>query len=422
MELFTSIVLYTSLFCGLYFQIFVLVTFLEDEGEETKDTQKMPHSSFPTVSITVPCFNEALTVEKTIASLLGLDYPADKLSILVVDDGSSDNTFGVASLYAEKIAKSNRNRNIQVIRQKNGGKYTALNYGIKTSTAEFIGCLDADSTVDPQALRRMIPLFAQSRVMAVTPAMRVHEPRTILQYMQKVEYEVGVFAKKVFGKMDALHVTPGPFSIFRRSVFAKIGPFRHAHNTEDMEIACRIQKHGYQIKNCATAFVETITPNTFKKLHRQRTRWVYGFIQNSIDYKDMFFNKKYGNIGTFTLPFASISIVSAVLLLGIFIYNCISNLIHLIERYTITGFHISLTPSLAHMNWFYLNTQSFTLLAVVLFVIGISVMLIGKKMSNGTMRPSLDMLYFIALYGFISPIWLGKGLYNSILSRKTPWR
>lgn len=430
MELFTSIVLYTSLFFGLYFQIFLLLTFLEDDNKNAENLQKSRDffdKNLPRVSITVPCFNEALTVEKTISSLLALDYPADKLSILVVDDGSTDDTYVVASTFANQLevaALSNNKKicNIKVVRQNNGGKFTALNFGIKTSTAEFIGCLDADSTVDPQALRSMIPLFAQAQVVAVTPAMRVHEPRTILQRMQTVEYQIGVFAKKVFGKIDAIHVTPGPFSIFRRSIFSKIGPFHHAHNTEDMEIAFRIQTHGYQIKNCPTAFVETIVPSTLYKLYRQRTRWVYGFIKNSIDYRHMFFKKKYGNIATFTLPFASISIVSAILLVGIFLYNITTRIVHTLERVNTVGIHFSLSDFINNFSWFYINTQSITMLAIFLLMTGISIMFIGKKMSHGTARPSLDMLYFIALYGLISPLWIGKALFNTVLSIKTPWR
>ena len=73
-------------------------------------------------------------------------------------------------------------------------------------------------------------------------------------------------------------------------------------NTEDMEIAFRIQSRGYRIENCPTAEVYTITPRTVKKLYRQRTRWIYGFIQNTIDYRRIFLNRNYGNIGMFTLP------------------------------------------------------------------------------------------------------------------------
>lgn len=415
MDTFTSIVLYTALFSGLYYQIFLLVTFLEEFDGEKEEKASANDASLPTVTITVPCWNEGKTLEKTVRSLLALDYPKDKLSILIVDDGSTDNTFVVARRLARRYSI------VKAVTQKNGGKYTALNHGIQTSTADLFGCLDADSAVHPQALRRMVPYFSRDRVMAVTPALRVSEPRGILQRLQRIEYNVGVFSKKMLGLIDAIHVTPGPFSIFRRSVFAEIGLFRHAHNTEDMEIAFRIQSHGYRIENCHNAYVETITPNTLKKLYRQRTRWTYGFIQNCIDYRSFFFNKKRGNIGLFTLPVATVSLVAALLLACIAIYHFLTNALRHAEQISTTGIHFS-ASSLTSMNFFYVNTEATSIVALFLLAFGIIIMFIGQKMSENGSRPSLDMLYFIVGYGFIAPLWIGKSVYNTVTNRKTPWR
>jgi biofilm PGA synthesis N-glycosyltransferase PgaC len=150
----------------------------------------------------------------------------------------------------------------------------------------------------------MIPYFNESMVMAVTPAMKVHHAGNILQKIQSAEYNIGILLKSIMHKLEAIHVTPGPFSLFKKEIFEKIGYFKHAHNTEDMEIAFRLQEHRYRIANCPNAFVYTITPNTFKKLYKQRTRWTYGFLKNVQDYRHMLFNSKYGNMGMLTLPFA----------------------------------------------------------------------------------------------------------------------
>ena len=83
----------------------------------------------------------------------------------------------------------------------------------------------------------------------------------------------------MLGFLGGIHVTPGPFSIFRKKVFDELGPFRKAHNTEDQEIALRMQEHGYRIEHCVDAYVYTVSPNTVGKLYRQRLRWVYGFIK-----------------------------------------------------------------------------------------------------------------------------------------------
>ena len=119
----------------------------------------------------------------------------------------------------------------------------------------------------------------------------------------------------MLGFLGAIHVTPGPLTIFRKKVFDDLGPYRHAHNTEDMEIAYRMQKNHYKIEQCNDAYVYTNTPETIIKLYKQRLRWIYGFINNTIDYRKILFRKKYGNFSLFILPANIISIFAVIYLL-----------------------------------------------------------------------------------------------------------
>ncbi len=412
-----TIIFHIILFIGLYFQIFLLATFIEggsgaSETKEKKSTN--PMSAWPDVSITVPCFNEANTLTGTINSLLNLNYPKDKLQIVIVDDGSTDSTLAVAKKLQLQHSQ------IKVFHQKNGGKWRALNFGLTLSKSALVGCLDADSYVDPQALIRMVPYFKNKEVMAVTPAICVYNPRNVLQLIQKAEYNIGIFLKQILGKLDAIHVTPGPFSIFRRQVFETIGNYRHAHNTEDMEIAFRMQMHRLKITNCPNAFIYTVTPNTVKKLYRQRVRWIYGFLKNSIDYRFLFLNKKYGNMGVFTLPFSMLFIITSLYVVANAIVNFAKIIGTRITKFSTVG--VDLHFSHLNFDWFFINVESLTLLSLILMGIVIFIMLQGKKISEGNMRPGIDVLYFIFLYGFISPFWLSKAVYNTLLSKKTPWR
>src|SRR3989338_1922987 len=118
---------YAVLFLALYFEIFLLVSFIE-KRPSGKSAERPSH--YPTVSVIVPCFNEERTVGMTIESLLALDYPHEKLSILVVDDGSKDGTRAIAEDFAKK------NRRVSVLSKENGGKYTALNLGIERSKSD----------------------------------------------------------------------------------------------------------------------------------------------------------------------------------------------------------------------------------------------------------------------------------------------
>ena len=195
---------FVCLFLALYFEVFLLISFLE--SKPNKKTARKPRR-FPTVTIVVPSFNEERTIGATLTSLLALEYPKEKLEIVVVDDGSKDGTAAVAQEYAKNHPQ------ISYVHKENGGKYTALNFAIERSTAELIGCLDADSYVSPDSLIEVVKKFEDDQeAHAIMPAMKVAEPKSMLERMQAVEYTFGVFYKKMFDNIGALNVLPGPFS------------------------------------------------------------------------------------------------------------------------------------------------------------------------------------------------------------------
>jgi len=310
-------IIYFLTFLSVYVQVFFLITFLEKRKNILIRTDSIELDEYLGVTIIVPCYNEEKTINVTIDSLLHLDYPKEKLQIFIIDDGSKDNTWNV-------IQKFTKYENIKVFHKQNGGKYTALNLGLEKVETPFIGCLDSDSFVDSQALKRIMTYFLDKETMAVAPSIIVDKPKNILQGAQKAEYDMSVYNKKMLAFLGGIHVTPGPFSIFRKKVFEDLGPYRHAHNTEDQEIALRMQEHHYKIEHCPDAYVYTIAPNTVKKLYRQRLRWIYGFIRNAIDYRRLLFKKKYGTIAFFTLPSGIISVLSVIFLFIMLSFNLIN--------------------------------------------------------------------------------------------------
>ena len=411
-----NIIIYVFLFISLFFEVFLLLTFLENrEGLKEVAHQTTP-LAFPTATIVVPCFNEEESVFGTVESLLALDYPKDKLKIMIVDDGSTDNTWSLIQRYKNNPA-------IEIVRKENGGKHTALNLAIGRSGSEIIGCLDADSFVRPDALKNIVSYFSHKEIMAVTPAIKIHDPDNILRKVQKVEYDWGIFLRKMLSFVDALYVTPGPFTFFRREVFSNLGLYKKAHNTEDMEMAMRMQKHGYKIKNCHTAFVYTIAPNKFSKLFKQRLRWTHGFLKNALDYRELFFNKTQGNLGFFVLPLMMVSPIFTLWLTGSFLLNIGSKIKTWFMNWRAVNFDFHFLNILrSHFQWFYLNTNAITLIAVLGFVLMIVFVLIGRKISEGKVKPQLELLYFFVIYPFIAPTWLAKSVYNVLVSKNTSWR
>jgi cellulose synthase/poly-beta-1,6-N-acetylglucosamine synthase-like glycosyltransferase len=411
-----DIITYAVIFLAVYVQVFFLVTFLEHR-KKTKhiDIDTLPDLlNPPKVAIIVPCWNEEKTVHGTIESLLALEYPADKLEVIAVDDGSTDTTWQELQVYKD-------NPRVRIFQKENGGKHTAINFGIDNTDAEIIGGLDADSFVAPDALRRMVAVFqAQPDVMAVTPSLVVHNPKNLLQYAQRVEYNMSTYNKKMLALLGAIHVTPGPFSLFRISLFAKVGKFRKAHNTEDQEFAYRMQENHMKIEHCVNAYVYTSSPDTVKKLYRQRLRWVYGFIQNTIDYRRLLFNPEYVNVSFFTLPSGIISIVAVVFLSLSFLYDLVIFLIKKISQYATVGFNLH---SNIDFNWFYINTQTVFFVTIILYVLLIFSIVIGTQMNKQGKGFDWHIIPYLLIYTVVAPFWLLKAVWNTIAGRRQPaWR
>ena len=411
----SMIIFYILTFLAVYIQVFFLVTFFENRKKIIKREGNITLSDYPVVTVIVPCWNEETTIFGTMQSLFNLNYPKDKIKILLIDDGSTDNTWNV-------ISKFTNHENVKVFKKENGGKYTAINLGLDQTDTEFVGCLDADSFVHPEALSRIMSYFEKdSSTMAVAPSIIVNNPVTIIQKAQKAEYDMAVYIKKMLAFMGAIHVTPGPFTIFRKKVFNDLGPYRHAHNTEDMEIAFRMQKNYYKIEQCNDAFIYTNTPSTIGKLFRQRLRWIYGFINNTIDYKDTLFRTKYGNFSLFTVPSGIISVTAAVYLFGKLAYSLGSFIVSKFNQISIIGIHNLSVPA-SHFSLFYFNTQALLFISIFLYSAIILSMILGYRMAYGKMVFSLDMAYFFVIFSVIAPFWILNAIYNTAISKRPAWR
>ncbi|MES2409618.1 MAG: glycosyltransferase [Patescibacteria group bacterium] len=399
----------TVIFFSLYFEVFLLISLFESK-KKRKELSTLEYY-FPPVTILIPIWNEESTIVDTVESLLNLDYPKDKLHIMVIDDGSTDRSL-------EALQKFKGHPIVEVCSKPNGGKYTALNFGIEKMKTDFVGCLDADSFVDKSALKNIMRRFTDPLVMAVTPSMIVEKPSNILRKMQRAEYSYGNFMRKAYGSIGAIHITPGPFSFFRKEVFEKIGPYKHAHNTEDMEMAMRMQKNHMMIVNEPTALVFTIGPDTIKKLYKQRVRWVSGFIGNLIDYRDMLLNKKHGDLGLIVLPFAVFGVGMSFIMISIAFYKIILRAIDVIQKILTVGF----TAPEFDFSWFFFDTSVLSILTATLTLFIISLIMYGYKSVYGKWSVSVEMFYFIFIYSFLTPFWLMKSIYNNIKGVHAPWR
>lgn len=404
---------YPFLFFAIFIESFILVTLLSKPAREARTRGSA--KTTPSVAIIVPCWNEAATITATFESLLALDYPKEKLEIILVDDGSTDATSSIMANFAH-------HPHVRIILKENGGKHTALNAAIAVTHAEIVGCLDADSLVEPDALNEIVACFADANTAAATAAMSVHRPKNLLERMQSAEYTLGIALRHAFASINGLYVTPGPFSFYRRSVVIELGGFLYGHQTEDMEMALRIQRAGYEIDNAPKARVYTKVPDTFSKLIKQRARWTSGFLRNILgEYRTLIGNHRHGALGMLVLPSALLSIGSGILLFLLMLVMLVRNTIAALEIRAGIPLSYALFPH-GSLDWFYFPMNFYLFLGAATLIASISLITIGKRISKTPGNLTLDIASYALLYAFVVPLWLIHATSDVARGKRRDWR
>lgn len=288
------------------------------------------------VSIVVPAHNEEVTIEASIRSLLALKYRL--YEIIIVDDGSTDNTSQVvrdafdmhrisrpiqrkiACQPEEAIYESYKWKvPITLIRKKNGGKADALNMGINAAKYPYFICMDADSVLQFDSLEKIVrPVLEDSTVVAVGGAVRPSNgteiqnghvlayrmPNKIIPCMQVLEYDRSFLAARIlFDKFNGSIIISGAFGLFKKSVVIDAGGYDSTTMGEDMELVvklhvyCREHSIPYRIRYATDAICWTQAPESLRNLCKQRRRWHIGLFQSMTRHRQMFLNRKYGMVG-----------------------------------------------------------------------------------------------------------------------------
>ncbi len=387
----------------LYLAVFWLLTLLT----EREVFKKKRIRDWPFVSIIIPAYNEEDVIERTLNSVINLDYPREKLKIIVVNDGSTDRTPKIVRDFIRK----HKDYNIKLLNQKNAGKWKALNHGLRFVNSEFFAVLDADSIVSKDALKTMLPYFYDESVGAVLPLMKVYTPKNILQKIQWYEYIVNMFYKKLASYINCIHVTPGPFTIYRTKVIKKLGGFKRAFATEDLEIALRLQKHHYKIIQVLETEVYTIAPRDFKGLYKQRYRWNKGSFLNVLSYRKMLFNKEYGDFGLIQLPSVLLTgFLSVSLLLLVLYYSIIKPLYKVIKKLFLTHFDIKTWLESLRFEFNLLDINIYkVIIAITVFLISLTMLYLAHKYTKERITKQgilALMTYFLFYYLILGFIWL----------------
>ena len=251
--------------------------------------------NWPLVSVIIPAYNEEVNAIRTVKSLLAQDYP--QLEIIFVDDGSKDETYSRVGEYFTA------NQKVRVFTKSNGGKASALNFGIQKSTADFVVCIDADTQLKTDAVTELMKKFDNENVGAVAGNVKVGNEINMITRWQSIEYITSQnFDRRAFDLLNCITVVPGAIGAFRKDAVLLAGGFTTDTLAEDCDLTMRLLRHDYIIRNCTSAISYTEAPETFRQFLKQRFRWSFGVMQCFWKHRDTVFNPKYKNFGMIAMP------------------------------------------------------------------------------------------------------------------------
>ena len=252
----------------------------------------------PKVTIIVPAYNEEVDAVSSLENLLNQDYP--NYDIVFVDDGSKDNTYNKV-----KTALGS-NEKIHIYTKPNGGKASALNFGIAHTDAEFVVCIDADTKLRSNAVSMLMRHFfadKEGRVGAVAGSVKVGNTVNVLTKWQAIEYTTSQnFDRMAYAAINAITVVPGAIGAFRRKAIIDAGGLTTDTLAEDCDLTIRVNKAGYRVENENGAIALTEAPEKLPQFIKQRTRWCFGIMQTFWKNRAAMFHPQYKGLGLWALP------------------------------------------------------------------------------------------------------------------------
>ena len=412
-DIFYLFVLYIS----FLFLIFWLLVALDKAFDEPKKKLKKL-TKFPLVTIAIPAWNEEERIWKTLKSVVDLKYPKNKIEVFVMDDGSKDKTKEVV----QKFIKQFKSWNINLISKENRGKGAVINDALKLAKGEFFIVFDADSTISTDALHKMLPYFEDKEVACVLPVIKVRNPKKIIEKFQWIEYLATFFYKYAMSFLDCVPVAPGPFSVYRKEVLKKLGGFSENNLTEDLEISLRLQKHHYRLVQTLDVVSFTSAPSGLISFYHQRNRWYKGGLINSLKYRKMMFNRKYGDFGMMEFPSFLITGILIAILFLVGLFKSTQKIINWIVNFQGINFSFSSLFDTFHFNWFAFSYTMTTLAVLASFFAAILLRWSHDAHEEKLFKYGRFILpVYLAIYGmFVMMVWVGV-LFDFIFKRHQKW-
>lgn len=323
------IVLFLSVINLLRMGLFLVGSDIYDIKKSLSTKKQSPSSSKntykPLVSVLVPAHNEELVLRRNLESVLKSTYK--KIELIVINDSSTDRTYRIARTFQQQ--HGDHFKKIRVLNVQVRGKASALNAGLKYANGSLFMCLDADSTVTPDAIEIAVRDFSNPKVACVASNVKIFPDKGALNLFQQIEYLIGYQAKKTESLGGIQYIVGGIGSMFRTQLVRRLGGYDTDTVTEDIDLSMKIlSKYGrkYLIGYNPKMVTYTESVNEFGGLLRQRFRWKYGRYQSFLKYKNLFFARGSNTnkvLGWVYLPYALISEIMCILELFTIILICV---------------------------------------------------------------------------------------------------
>ncbi len=253
---------------------------------------------WPAVSVLIAAYNEGRIVAKTLHSVVDSDY-AGELEVIVVDDGSKDDTTAECQRVAAGDAR------VRAFSQNNGGKSLALRRALAESRHDVIVFLDADTLFERATIRKLVEELSTDHAGAVSGNARVGNRRNFVTQCQSLEYICGFnLDRRAYTAWNCVTVVPGAISAFRRAAIVEAGGFSLDTLAEDTDMTLTLHGLGWRIGYAPDAIAWTEAPETWRALAQQRVRWAFGTMQCLWKHRDLMFDTSHPALGFFALPSA----------------------------------------------------------------------------------------------------------------------
>ena len=311
-----------ALFGSVVFSGFTLFYFLIQAFLAVfyRPAPELAEKDLPPVTVIIPAYNEGKQIADTIESVMKADYPREKFEVLVINDGSQDDT-----LQWMQTAAARHSQHVTIIDfSENKGKKHALCAGISRAKGEIVITIDSDSEIVPDALKKIVSPFADPKVGAVAGNVRVMNLNEgCLPKMLDTAFAFGFeFMRAAQAKIHSVLCTPGALSAYRVKAVKPILNWwlnqtflgRPATIGEDRAVTSMLIRQGWYSGFQSNAFVFTRMPVTYNGVFKMLTRWCRSDIrENLIMLYFAFFNLRHFRFRQLGLQlnviFASVSII-----------------------------------------------------------------------------------------------------------------